>query len=818
MTLVDRRLLNNCVPYGLVDSWGRYEMAGHYEREWARQGHGHATVYGRLDIARLVSDQNAFRESGDAGNPLAQDAWYEERRATRDSIMAFSQAIEHYCERNQRERLRNNSRLKADRAIFFKERALSLDPPISAEALELIGAYKRSIEITRPPTERAWKALLPKVVAEQAAAQAVIDEKNLRIQRDAQFQNERKRYRARIAARDNGSAVELGLLRVLADEVLDELDGAPTRIDPLNYVRVALRAIRSKYYEMSADYTAQHGRPVAYRPCLADARMVFERCLEPRIDTWSFTAQMEAKRFKCPGCVRGDNPPQWDFSSLICHIRSKHTTELGAFSYLFHQSNDGMRWLDIEWPPNLPHLARHQSATGRWDPHDESPYQDRPVVVVASVSPTALFAGRGPSEAGPSATDVSANIIYAASCLQGTKLAPRIKTSLAMLYALEKHPLNTVASLSVPTIDDVADLPLRLVEAGLYDIFDRSHCAACLISRNVPSRDRNRFYTAGTLILHFQSRHPQLNWWDDMLLEVTDREIRDALAQSDEAYAAFDALFPRNRGPTGAPIRSMSERLAARRGTKMGISTQATATPATTTPGHATIDHGEKTGPVAPNVSAVSAQSSIGPAPGYAVHPPPAALSIAGHESASAANGTSDNGALTADALSARSSVGPAPGYAVHPPPAALSIAGHESASAANGTSDNGALTADASSASSTAQVPTTPAPERPSIPNDAHLSNSNGDLVVGQPPLTGMLFGMRCPPPPDPAPFYVRPDRILGPMTLPAHRQNSRKRSKQSRQNRPPVYGPSWRKLLFDLFSELVDQEAKEAAAAAAS
>ena len=54
--------------------------------------------------------------------------------------------------------------------------------------------------------------------------------------------------------------------------------------------------------------------------------------------------------------------------------------------------------------------------------------------------------------------------------------------------------------------------------------------------------------------------------------------------------------------------------------------------------------------------------------------------------------------------------------------------------------------------------------------------------------------------------------------MTLPVHLQNSGRDVGQSHQSGPTVYGPSWKKLLFDLFSELVDQEAREVAATVAA
>ena len=62
--------------------------------------------------------------------------------------------------------------LKGDRETNFKERALSMNPPLQLEALELCPSYQRAKKIASPFTEKVWSVLKAKLVNERAAAEA----------------------------------------------------------------------------------------------------------------------------------------------------------------------------------------------------------------------------------------------------------------------------------------------------------------------------------------------------------------------------------------------------------------------------------------------------------------------------------------------------------------------------------------------------------------------------------------------------------------------------------------------------------------------
>ncbi|KAI9794880.1 MAG: hypothetical protein M1816_003009 [Peltula sp. TS41687] len=561
------KLLMLCVPYGVIDSWGHYEAAGFYENAVQRQGHGHYKVYGKADITRLLEELEEMMKPDANGATKSDDEveqWYTDKEAIRDQTMEQSQKVEVWTEKKAREKLSKNAELKKDRDKFFRERVGSLDPPLDPEALEFIHIYKKAIEIAKPPSERAWKALVPKLEHDRAQAEAQLEERRFRALKVERAVQEREEYQAQLRKRADGCPQQR-ILETLADEVLKEFDESDDPIADSDFALLALREVRRKFYEKAENFTAKTSRAITYRLVLEDAKYVLNKKISPRIDSWGPPRSAPAKLFKCPGCTRTDTNLRYTFQTLICHIRTKHAAHVGDFHYLYREGLlelTNVQWLNIEWPFNLPVLANHHVATGKWDPHDETPY-------VRYQSPwdgtaVAAFNGRRVSSEGPDHISIVNNIIYAGSMLRDTALDGKFKTSIVVKYAVEKcRAVSGNPTFSSP-MEDIIGLPLELIRSGLYDIFDRFRCGVCFWQGGCTARETNKIHSVGTLIQHFQYRHSGTkDWVKDMMKFPDDRELWKVLNQPEmgSALAAFDRLFPRFEGAVPADTDAMNREI-----------------------------------------------------------------------------------------------------------------------------------------------------------------------------------------------------------------------------------------------------------------
>ncbi|KAI9808365.1 MAG: hypothetical protein M1826_004336 [Phylliscum demangeonii] len=550
LTADKTRLLQECVPFGILDSWGRYEMAGYYEKGWTRSCHGRSKIYGKADIARLVAEWEEMMQPDESGAPKTQDQvseWLDLKRAERDRVVKAAQQAEHWVEKSIRDRVGKNVGIKQDRAAFFEERAKALDPPLDPSALKLIQAYKRSVEIARPPSERAWKALLPKVEQERAAAQHAIAERRERLARSERESKERSEYMRMVTRRATGDSVEQRLIGTMADDVLKELDERMPPVADTDYVLLALRGVRQRYYQIAEDFAARLEQPLHYRLLMEDARWVLEKKISLRLHPWGPVRCAAALLFKCPGCPRTDTHLKYTFDSLLCHLRKKHASPLGEFKYLSREALEHtttLHWLSIEWPINLPVLAVHHVATGKWDPHDASPYLE--YRDPAKYGPTSAYDGRRVCHGGPATPDPVRYITHAGALLDPTPLEGKYKTSIVLRFAVEKSRAFHVDPSFAPPVTDLANLPLTLIRAGLFDIFDRFKCAACVLHGADSARDTLKVHSVGSLIQHFTLKHASRDWTQEMLKLPDDRELWAVLTRPgmETALKAFETLFP----------------------------------------------------------------------------------------------------------------------------------------------------------------------------------------------------------------------------------------------------------------------------------
>ncbi|KAI9865899.1 MAG: hypothetical protein M1813_001866 [Trichoglossum hirsutum] len=523
--------LLNCMPHGIIDSWGNYESAGFYERKWARRGHGKQRLYLNSLVPETLVELEKFLESHPSEEEL--DAWYEKKKDQTEEAMKAIQKIEDWITNYSRERIQDTRQFKLRRAEYYQQRALELDPPVAPELLERMACYKRATSISKPPTERSWRALLPKIRQEQAQADA----------REENAENERQRseaYLQKMQRRLDGDTPEQKLVDELADEVIAELGNSVPPVADEDFGMLALRRIRSKYYAINRELRPD-GENGKYRLLLADAKWAWHEKICPVIPNLD-NSSSEAKLFKCPGCVGTRSRRLRNFERHFLHLREAHASHHEDFRSLrkvglpeictFH-------WCDVEWPINLPMLAAHQESTGHWDPEDVAPYSPASSAVLSS-----LFDDRVASTDGPRSEDVVSNIVYAARMFLDTPLEWKYVTLISLYYAVAKYQQGAGAGQS-PPFYKLDDLAVVLAKEGLYEVLKNVHCGICYGNTRTSTKRAEKVYSAAELILHFDV-HPTDSWLTRLTPHPQADQLLAALkgAGREQALEAFNRLLP----------------------------------------------------------------------------------------------------------------------------------------------------------------------------------------------------------------------------------------------------------------------------------
>lgn len=521
-------------------------------------GHGQQRGYELAAVTRQLQETEAFlgsREDGEARTAAEIEAWYAPKMEATSKLLSHIQVLEDWTERSGREKIYEAGRQRSEREKFYKDRALTMDPPLQAAALERIPAYKRAINISRAPGERSWQLLLPKLKEQRAMAEQWVQDDQERQERVELNQRLSLEYANLMNRRSRENTPEQRLVLQLAETVLRNLD-KEVRIHPIDdtdFVLLVLRAVREKYYRLDeAEKPPAYDGSGTYRLLMDDARMVYELKISPAIELWQNPLRSKAARlFKCPGCPRTDINLRYGFLQLFCHLNEKHARHIGDFSMLRGEPLQlpiGVRfpWCRLEWPPNLPVLAEHHTSTGTWDPNDESDYVLAPLKPAPANSLKSLFEKRSVHTAsGPANQHFVDNIVYAATLLRGTPLTPSYQTQLALKFAVDKYAMY---SLAPPSNEEMVALDLARIRTGNYPLFDWFRCKACCDSHE-PARNNkfvNKPQPYGELASHFKSVHPHLSWVSDMLVLPSETDLWMALVEPgmESARAAFDRLFP----------------------------------------------------------------------------------------------------------------------------------------------------------------------------------------------------------------------------------------------------------------------------------
>lgn len=438
---------------------------------------------------------------------------------------------------------------------FFRDKAEQMTPPLTYDALQRIPSYQNALKICRLPTERNWEWLRVKIEEQREAAehQALSVQMSLECNRWSEY---------RIA--QDGREFLLPLLVIFAHDACRDLldDGVADQ----DYIHLVLRRVHKRYYETpievrpyARDVDLIKDRNGKYILCMDDALKIMDLHILPRLRLWSTERMEGALSFKCPGCTRRDYVRLYHFHDLFPHIAHKHASELGSDWVEYYQAGvefgrmGDFAWHAVPWPLNLPILAPHHRATGRWNRLEEH-YERAPIISEENNStvPCPAFEGRAARiSQSDDERNLPGSILKVADMFKNSALAPRFKTCIAWKYAVDQNLL--IEPKMGPLTKDVSileNLSLVLIRNGEYSILDKLGCKTCADNNGrFVARFSTCIHSFGEMVAHFRQDHMLSDikdWRTEMLLLPSDIALAQALAQPgmETAKAAFDELFP----------------------------------------------------------------------------------------------------------------------------------------------------------------------------------------------------------------------------------------------------------------------------------
>lgn len=503
-------------------------------------------VYLRSDLDSLLSECERLVQAG--LSPLQIDAWKEERRNKARALMAHCTLIEDFkktCAASQ-------PRHREARAEFFASQGAKLSPPLSKDVMEVIMAFKMSLDSNTEPTARSWGDLKKKMLHHRAAAEALLDlqQQNKRyrelgqtstaIQKFRRLHNLRSdSYSSKFSRQEQIFVITLGRqqLKSCQDRAVADED----------LVLLVLKGVFEEYQKLpqsekprgtNADFSQG-----TYILTLDDARMILHEVIEPEIRGWHdrLRSLKSLYSFKCVGCVRKDCATRYTFSEIFQHIHEKHAIHVAEgedFHKLYRPFDSDLRhisfpWYTVEWPKNLPIAAAHQivSKEKKWLANVEVAY-----VSVASSEAAPAFYDRRPFErSGVNADDFGANMIFAATKLRPTTLNVLCQMRIAMKYALDRYAVASPTS--KPSLANfIACLPK--LQAANEDFTLTFSCSICKQTPDIPqSAIHTRAESLMILAEHFEKTHRAHDWTLSLLDFPSDAQLGVILQDADDRAA-----------------------------------------------------------------------------------------------------------------------------------------------------------------------------------------------------------------------------------------------------------------------------------------
>lgn len=512
----------------------------------------------KSDMTKTVREYEALllETSDHPQSKKLQTDWLAERKGIIDKRLAESSKCEDY-EKFEEGRVRTSRYESArERAEFFSARAQALVPPLCEAVLEKIPAFRHACKQAKPPTERAWQALLRKIELFRSQAEE---------QAKARPDDPARRtcYQNCVASREEKGLDPL--IKQLASSVIEDLTKAETSDE--DFVHLVFRGVWQRYQELPT-----HERPLAhdydvvkggdddpyYKLCMDDVQQILKTEIEPHMNAWVSSRRYKAlESLKCPICIRKDHSTRWTMNALLPHLL-RHGSECGSdMKELYDISIEvgtvtSFAYSAIRWPRNLPMLAPHQTPTGHWDPDDDSPYHKLlPSKLREHPEPISAYQGRKARLSDEVTSDEFVDLImHASDAFSGTSIDAEIKTQIAWKYACD-----SLVHAPVEPIENLKSITFAFIRTGNFSLLSSLSCKICAKYGGNPrqmSRFGKRKFALSQLLGHLITEHRydfkdgRKDWKTELLTMPSEEDVYHALQGDDmkSARVVFDVLFP----------------------------------------------------------------------------------------------------------------------------------------------------------------------------------------------------------------------------------------------------------------------------------
>ena len=541
-------MLDECLIKARCDNHLRYWCIGHGSiSEGVRQSQGGPDKIrvSRSAVAEILHKLQDLESQGSA----TKEKWLQEKSIGQKELISKLEAIEAYFMARKPDKACKARSIRKQREDFFRRHALALTPPLLPEALAKIPKYEEALAIPKPPSDRSWIELRPKLLAAREEAERIVSEDKIHLAslvfpRDRQVEL----YEMTEAKRNDRDEPHCKLILSLTDQALADLgtsvqDGSTALQD---VVPLILHHVYESYHLLDSNQ-----KPADHSLLMGDALVAYRQRIVPFLK--EVTDPKDLRLYKCPGCKRKDSHQLFPFEEVMRHIKIKHTQHVGSFS-CFRVPNANLPanisfpWYCTPWPRNLPILAEHHVSTGHWNPDDDSPYQRAPDTAAPILSSCAFLGRTVDIVNGPPVGHVVENIIYAGELLRNASLDGKFKSQIALRYAADKYYLS-----GSPPVGEAAlkTLQKALVQANIKDLLEGFRCKRCQNDgdrRRGNNKFANRPQSLVNLARHYFGHHDETQWMYEMFGLPSGPELWKALSVpgEEDALRVFDALYPKN--------------------------------------------------------------------------------------------------------------------------------------------------------------------------------------------------------------------------------------------------------------------------------
>jgi hypothetical protein len=306
-------------------------------------------------LAPLVKTSSDLAQS--TNEQLGQETVADD---TRGSMVHLEANLQHRRTAIQQKRTKEEAaQLKAQRRTDIENRAMLLDPPLTANVLAHIPSFQAALQLITPLDDHAWALLKPRLLAQRVEAE--LREKQSCINPQTLGESFPMREADKKPAREPREVTDQewddiqGPVRARISEYADEIiegwnNGAKVkRKNCPQYAADVLLYIRKRFYAEVAKDTAAiiavGKKPIVEPPegpwtqrlTLENMKWVFDVKVKPR------TEPMRKELFLCNGCLGGNGVLKFfGFEGVLQHYAAKHTVALSLGNVVVH-------WR-AEWP------------------------------------------------------------------------------------------------------------------------------------------------------------------------------------------------------------------------------------------------------------------------------------------------------------------------------------------------------------------------------------------------------------------------------------------------------------------------------------